>query len=36
MIGKQSHSDDGEDSQARIKLIADKRKFLEERSAQVC
>jgi len=36
MISKQSHSEDSEDSRSRIKLIADKRKFLEEKSAQVC
>ncbi|EZA50417.1 hypothetical protein DMN91_010101 [Ooceraea biroi] len=36
MIGKQSHSDDdSEDSRSRKKLIADKRKFLEQRSAQI-
>jgi len=35
MISKQSHSEDSEDSRSRIRLIADKRKFLEGRSAQV-
>lgn len=35
MIGKQSQPVDDEDSQLRIKLIANKRKSLEERSAQV-
>jgi len=35
MISKQNHSDDSENSRSRIRLIADKRKFLEGRSAQV-
>ncbi|XP_012214680.1 uncharacterized protein [Linepithema humile] len=35
MIGKQSQSFDNEDNQSRIKLIANKRRFLEERSAQI-
>lgn len=35
MIGKQSQPDDGEDNKLRIKLITDKRKFLEEKYAQV-
>lgn len=35
MTGKQSQSDDNEDNQSRIKLIADKRRLLEEKSAQV-
>ncbi|XP_011694889.1 PREDICTED: uncharacterized protein LOC105454167 [Wasmannia auropunctata] len=34
MTGKQSQPDDSEDSQSRIKLIADKRRLLEEKSAQ--
>lgn len=35
MIGEQSQSLDNEDNQSRIKLIANKRRFLEERSAQI-
>lgn len=36
MIGKQSQPDIiDEDNQSRIKLIANKRRFLEEKSAQV-
>ncbi|XP_020289646.1 uncharacterized protein LOC109857589 isoform X1 [Pseudomyrmex gracilis] len=35
MIGKQSQPDDSEDNKLRIKLITDKRKFLEEKYAQI-
>ncbi|XP_014467626.1 PREDICTED: uncharacterized protein LOC106740770 [Dinoponera quadriceps] len=35
MIGKQNQPADDEDNQSRIKLIADKRRSLEERSAQI-
>ncbi|KAL0102270.1 hypothetical protein PUN28_018659 [Cardiocondyla obscurior] len=35
MTGKQCLPDDNEDNQSRIKLIADKRKLLEEKSTQV-
>ena len=35
MIGKQSQPDNSEDNQSRMKLITNKRKFLEEKSAQV-
>ncbi|KYM97894.1 PREDICTED: uncharacterized protein LOC108777925 [Cyphomyrmex costatus] len=35
MTGKQNQLDDSEDNQSRIKLIADKRRLLEERSAQI-
>lgn len=35
MIGKQNPPVDDEENQSRIKLIADKRKTLEERFAQV-
>lgn len=35
MTGKQCQPDDSEDNQSRIKLIADKRRLLEEKSAQV-
>lgn len=35
MTGKQCQPDDSEDNQSRIKLIAEKRRLLEEKSAQV-
>ncbi|XP_050456976.1 uncharacterized protein LOC126854379 isoform X1 [Cataglyphis hispanica] len=35
MIGKQSQPENNEDNQSRIKLIANKRRFLEEKSAQI-
>ncbi|GAB1864991.1 hypothetical protein CAJAP_06070 [Camponotus japonicus] len=35
MIGKQSQPDNDEDNQSRIKLITNKRRFLEEKSAQI-
>ncbi|XP_024892425.1 uncharacterized protein LOC112467819 [Temnothorax curvispinosus] len=35
MTGKQCQPDDSEDNQSRIKLIADKRRLLEDKSAQV-
>ncbi|EFN73129.1 hypothetical protein EAG_02056 [Camponotus floridanus] len=35
MIGKQSQLDNDEDNQSRIKLITNKRRFLEEKSAQI-
>ncbi|XP_077270474.1 uncharacterized protein LOC143901787 [Temnothorax americanus] len=35
MTGKQCQPDDSEDNQSRIKLIADKRRLLEDESAQV-
>jgi len=35
MTGKQNQLDDSEDNQSRIKLIADKRRLLDEKSAQV-
>lgn len=35
MTGKQNQTDDSEDNQSRIKLIADKRRYLEEKSTQI-